>query len=252
MNNNPIGVFDSGVGGLSCVPALREALPNERIMYFGDTANAPYGTRSVEEIIELSCAVAEKLIGMGCKSLSVACNTISCTAVPSMQARWPEIPIIGIVDPAAKDVAMQYPGKNIGIIATQATINSHAYKSGIEAQNQGCRVFELAASEFVPVIEAGKGGLPETDAFVRNVLNDFIRSNGIEVLVLGCTHFPFIEKNIRRCYPELTVFNPAVSLAAATGLQLQEKQLCSDAKDGADSFLCSKETEAFKNISGDL
>lgn len=230
MNNNPIGVFDSGVGGLSCVPAIKKALPNETIIYFGDTKNAPYGTRSKEEIIDLSLADARRLVDMGCKALAIACNTISATAIPALRKEF-SIPIIGIIEPAVDLAKKEYSDKKVGVIATKATVESGAYPFDAKS-----------ASEFVPFIE-NEGRVP--DEVIQSVLSDFAEE--LDVLILGCTHFPFAKDDIKRLYPELELLNPAEALANRLKEELVVNNLLSEKKT-ADKYFASLETEVFKNF----
>lgn len=231
MNNNPIGVFDSGVGGLSCVPAIKKALPNEKIIYFGDTSRAPYGSRSPEEITEFSIDVASKLIAKGCKSLSIACNTITAVALPVLQAEF-DVPIIGIIQPAIETANKNYPGKRIGLIATQATVNSGAYPFKAKA-----------TPDFVPYIESD-GKVP--DEIIRRNLDEFVKD--LDALILGCTHYPFIKEDIMRLYPSLFIIDPAEALAERTKLVLSEADLLSDRPTGEDEYISSSKTQVFDDI----
>lgn len=231
MNNNPIGVFDSGVGGLSCVPAIKKALPNEKIIYFGDTSRAPYGSRSPEEITEFSIDVASKLIAKGCKSLSIACNTITAVALPVLQAKF-DVPIIGIIQPAIETANKNYPGKRIGFIATQATVNSGAYPFKAKA-----------TPDFVPFIESD-GKVP--DEIIRRNLDEFVKD--LDALILGCTHYPFIKEDIMRLYPSLFIIDPAEALAERTKLVLSEADLLSDRPTGEDEYISSSKTQVFDDI----
>lgn len=230
MNNNPIGVFDSGVGGLSCVPAIARALPNEQIIYFGDTKRAPYGNRDSKEIIEFSLEVADKLVGMGCKSLSIACNTITAVALDELQKHC-SVPVIGIIPPTIEFVNNNYANKRVGVIATEATVKSKAYPYKAKA-----------ASSFVPNIEAS-GSVP--DEIIKDVLDDFVKD--IDVLILGCTHYPFARPSIERLYNDLTIVDPAESLAKKTREVLVEFDLLANEKK-ENIYLASKVTETFNNI----
>lgn len=230
MNNNPIGVFDSGVGGLSCVPAIAKELPNEQIIYFGDTARAPYGCRDPKEIIEFSLEVVDKLIGMGCKSLSIACNTITAVALDALE-RHCSVPVIGIIPPVIQYLNSNYADKRIGVIATEATVKSGAYPYKAKA-----------ASLFVPNIEA-TGTVP--DEVIREVLDDFVID--IDVLVLGCTHYPFARPSIERLYKDLIIVDPAEELAKKTKEVLTANNLLAQEKK-ENIYLASKVTDTFNDI----
>ncbi len=231
MKNNPIGVFDSGVGGLSCVPSISRALPNEKIIYFGDTGRAPYGSRNPEQIIEFSKEIAAKLIDMGCKSLSIACNTISAVALESLKAEF-NVPIIGIIEPAIEIVNKKYANKKIGVIATEATVNSKAYP-----------FIAKATPDFVPYIEdAGK--VPDT--VIKENLDGFVDS--LDVLILGCTHYPFIKDDIKRLYPRLAIVDPAEALAQKTKEILEASNLISDVKSEDNIYISSSKSAMFDDI----
>ena len=230
MNNKPIGVFDSGVGGLSCVPAIKKALPNETIIYYGDNARAPYGSRPIEEIIQFSIEDAEKLIGMGCKALAIACNTITAAALPVLRGMF-DCPIIGIIEPASNYAKTAFPGKRIGVVSTKATAESKAYPFTAKA-----------APEFVPYIEKD-GSVPHD--VIRAVLDDFVCD--LDVLILGCTHYPFIKTDIESIYKGLIVVNPADALAAELKKELIKNNLLAEEK-GEDLYLSSLETEVFKKF----
>ena len=231
MKNNPIGVFDSGVGGLSCVPAIAKALPNEHIIYFGDTARAPYGSRSPEEITEFSIDVASQLIEKGCKSLSIACNTITAVALPTLREKF-NVPIIGIIEPAIETANKSYPGKSIGLIATQATVNSGAYPFKAKA-----------TPDFVPFIES-EGKVP--DDVIKKNLDEFVKN--LDALILGCTHYPFIKEDIKRLYPSLSIIDPAEALAERTKQVLTEANLLAERKAGENEFISSSKTQVFDEI----
>lgn len=249
MNNKAIGVFDSGVGGLSCVPAIAKLLPKEKIIYFGDTARAPYGSRSDAEIKAFSVETAEKLAAKGCKALAIACNTISCIALDDIKGRLPGIPVIGIIEPAAELIAKSCAGKRTGLIATEATVRSGTYTRALKSL--GGEVPELLAKpcpSFVPMIEAGRINEAAMDECIRLEIDEFIALNGIEALVLGCTHFPFIKGNIQRLYPGLELIDPADALAEKTAAVLRDNGLLAASRCGDNEFTASDESPVFKDM----
>lgn len=247
MNNKAIGVFDSGVGGLSCVPALMKRLPNERIIYYGDCKRAPYGVRPKDEIIDFSVEIARLLINKGCKSLSIACNTISGIAIDAIKKEFPDIPVIGIIEPAA-GMIKNCGSKKVGLIATKATVESGAYCRAL-----GYDIPAKAASEFVPFIEAGNYG-EEFEEVIREVVGGLRANAEIDHLVLGCTHFPFAAELIQKLYPDLTLINPAEALAEETARQLEENNLLAGKHlfRGKNKFLCSGESEVFKRMTEEI
>lgn len=246
-----IGVFDSGVGGLSCVPAIKRALPHEQIIFFGDSARNPYGSRPEEEIIKFAIEDAELLIDKGCKLLSIACNTISGVASEALKKEYPDIPIVGIIDPAAEALAKDFAGKQIALIATDATVKSGVYQRLLKEYGYEREVPAKGCTIFVPYIERGETG-PDFDRVIKDHLGSFIADAKADVLILGCTHFPFIAENIKRLYPDLMLFDPAEALAAKTKAVLKEKGLLSGKKTAEDIFLCSSKSEVFDKFVSDI
>ncbi len=197
MNNRPIGFFDSGLGGLTCIPHLMQALPNERIIYFGDTARTPYGSKSPATIRNFSIQIADFLVKNDVKMIVIACNTVTCICLDELQERFPTIPIVGIIEPAAKKVAATVTdGSHVGIIGTKVTIKNNAYDDRIHAHNPTARIYSTACPIFVPLIEEGIINSNIMDLSIRHYLDSFLSSNEIKTLVLGCTHYPLIRKNI--------------------------------------------------------
>jgi len=244
MNNNPLGVFDSGVGGLSCVPEIAKVLPNEQIVYFGDTGRAPYGSRPESEIIELSLDVADRLINMGCRCLSIACNTISAVALDAIEKQYPAIPVIGIINPAAEYIAKNYSGKTIGLIATEATVKSEAYPKAIKEFGGNVNIKALATPEFVPLIEAGKADSEEMKQCIKQKLDGF--TEGLDALILGCTHYPFIADQIKALYPDLELINPAKALAEKTYEVLKARGNLATEKLWDNKYISSSGNEFFE------
>jgi glutamate racemase len=190
LNHLPIGIFDSGVGGLTVYRALHERLPNERFVYLGDTARVPYGTKSLATIeryaIENSRFLAERRV----KLLVVACNTASALALPAIQKAI-KIDVIGMIEPGARK-AVETGAKRIGVIATEATIGSRAYAKAIKNFNQQAEVVETACPLFVPLAEESWANEPETASIAAKYLSKIKEAN-VEALVLGCTHYPILR-----------------------------------------------------------
>jgi glutamate racemase len=214
----PIGVFDSGVGGLTVLRELYRHLPNESIVYFGDTARVPYGTRGAEEILQF---VREILIWMeqqGCKMVIMACNTSSALALEQVRSEF-DIPVLGVVLPGAK--AAVEAGQRIGVIATPATAKSGAYGRAIREISAGAEVWEVGCPEFVPIIEAGRIYAPETREIVQKYLAPLLEAN-IDTLIYGCTHYPHLAPVIRELVPaSVQLIDPAVHMAKSAGQELQ-------------------------------
>lgn len=193
---SPIGVFDSGIGGLTVVREIIRRLPNENLVYLGDTARVPYGTKSSKTVITYSQSNAGFLISKGIKLLVVACNTASAVALPSL--RWDlEIPIIGVIEPGARRAVRTTKTGRVGVIGTPSTIKSGAYKRAMENIDPEIRVYSEACPLFVPLVEEGwtEGEIAELTAM--RYLRPF-RGSGIDVLILGCTHYPLLKNVIRK------------------------------------------------------
>ena len=239
--NNPIGVFDTGVGGLSCVGPIIRKMPDESIIFFGDCLRAPYGDRPIEEIRKFSVQMAEYLVRRGCKALVIACNTISCTAIDAIREALPGVPVIGIIEPAARAIAALKLEEVIAI-STEATARSGAYANAV-GKLCGTRVIARGCPKFVPIIEGGKTGTPEAEAAVRFHMDDIVKDGS--TVVTGCTHYPFIAGDIQRVYPSVKILNPAEALAEEVYNQLSMHGLLSDGP-AEYEFSASMITDTFK------
>jgi glutamate racemase len=191
-----IAVFDSGVGGVSVLRQLRRVLPCERYIYFGDSANAPYGSKTTEKVRELSFAVAERLRReYPVKALVVACNTATAAAIRELREAFPDLIVIGI-EPALKLAADSCPGGHIGVMATQVTLREEKFDALLHRFRDACTVYKIPAPGLVELVEAGKADGPEMDAFLETLLGPY--RGKLNALVLGCTHYPFASKSITR------------------------------------------------------
>ncbi len=220
----PIGVFDSGIGGLTVVKALRELLPNERIFYLGDTARVPYGGKSAATVERYSLEIAAMLLEEHCKAIVVACNTASALALPRLEEMSP-VPITGVIRPGAAAAVAATRNGHIGVIGTRATIKSGAYERAIEALDPALRVTARPCPLFVPLIEEGwlEGGI--TDEIVRQYLEPLV-GEGIDTLVLGCTHYPLLRPAIGRFLGEaVTLVDSAQNCATAVMGLLETAEL---------------------------
>ena len=221
--NSYIGVFDSGVGGISVLRQLRKALPNERYLYFGDSANAPYGTRPVEEIRALTLAAAEKLVRQDIKALVIACNTATSAALEALQQTYPNLIVVGI-EPAVAVAANQFPGGHVGVMATPATLKGARFLARKAQYESLCKITPLPAPGLMELVEAGKADSPEADALLHTILDPC--APALDGLVLGCTHYPFTENAVRRVLGEnITLFDGAVITAQLTKEALTERNL---------------------------
>lgn len=244
--NAPIGVFDSGVGGLTVMREIMRQIPNEKIIYFGDTARVPYGNKSQETVTRFSEQIVRFLKTFGVKTIVVACNTASAYAMEALE-RVPDvsipdiydpdmdirdtnvpdfhIPIIGVVKPGARAAAEATRNGRIGVIATEATIGSQIYERYIKSLNQNATLYGKACPLFVPLVEEGLLEDPVTDEIARRYLTELIDID-IDTLILGCTHYPLIRSTLGRIMGKnVTLVNPAYETARELRALLEEKDL---------------------------
>ena len=220
----PVGVFDSGVGGLTVVREIMRQIPNEKIIYFGDTARVPYGSKSKETITRFSRQIVNFLRTHYVKTIVIACNTASAYALDELEKEI-DIPIIGVVKPGALAASEVTRNGKIGVIATPATISSHIYNQYIEEINPEVTIYEKACPLFVPLVEEGLWIDPVTDEIARRYLTELIDLD-IDTLILGCTHYPLIRSTLGRIMGEkVTLVNPAYETAIQLRNLLQEKGL---------------------------
>ncbi|MDR2157084.1 MAG: glutamate racemase [Clostridiales Family XIII bacterium] len=246
MDNRPIGFFDSGLGGLTCIPYLMEALPSERIIYFGDTARTPYGSKAVRTLRNFSFEITDFLAAKDVKMIVIACNTVSATCLAALRERHPNIPILGIISPAARTVARICDETNrIGVIGTKATVRSGAYRNKILKFNPALDICETACSALVPLIEEGIIQNEIMDMSIRYYLDHFIAYNRIDTLVLGCTHYPLIRKNITKIYPDVSIVNPSEEVLSSILDTLAAGDLRAAEQTGEHIFYASDLSENF-------
>lgn len=221
MNNNqPIGLFDSGVGGTSIWAAIHDLMPHENTIYLADSKNAPYGEKSKDAIIRLSFKNTELLLEMGCKIIVVACNTATTNAIRELRAKY-DVPFIGI-EPAIKPAANNSSTQTIGILATKGTLSSELFNKAVELY-QDTRIIEQIGHGLVELIEAGKIDSPETGALLRSYLDPMITAN-IDYLVLGCSHYPYLIPQIEKILPKnIRIIDSGEAVARQTQHILKEK-----------------------------
>jgi len=224
---NPIGVFDSGIGGLTVVKRIRQYLPNENIIYFGDTARVPYGNKSNTTVIEYARENTEFLLKKNVKLIVVACNTVSSVAIDYLKSNY-DVPIIGMIEPGAKMAAEFSENKKVGIIGTYATINNHAYKKKLLELEENFSVFEKACPLFVPLAEEGMIDHPATKLIAEDYLNE-LKQNKIDTLILGCTHYPILIKPISMAIgKEVKLIDSGVAAARVVEKYLAGRGLLND------------------------
>jgi len=249
MDNRPIGFFDSGLGGLTCIPYLMKKLPDEKIIYFGDTARTPYGSKAVSTIKSFSAEIAQFLVERDVKMIVIACNTVSATCLDDLREKFPDIPILGIIEPAAHEVADTCTlDNNIGIIGTKVTIASKAYEKCVDKYNDNLHIYEAACPAFVPLIEEGIIENDIMDLTIKYYMDDFVHCNNLDTVILGCTHYPLIDKNIRRIYPELKIINPSSIIVGEIERILSQRDMFASGSDFENVFYASDLSENFVNM----
>lgn len=251
----PIGVFDSGVGGLTVAREIMRQIPNERIIYFGDTARVPYGSKSQETVRRYSEQIVRFLRAFRVKTIVVACNTASAYALDTLEGQI-DIPIIGVLKPGAKSAAEATQNGRIGVIATEATISSQMYTRYIKNLNSRITIYEKACPLFVPLVEEGLWEDPVTDEIARRYLAELIDIN-IDTLILGCTHYPLIRSTLSRIMGSgVTLVNPAYETALELRQMLAEMNMLNDETPGLGSnkyqFYVSDKAEKFVRFANSI
>ena len=193
--DSPIGVFDSGIGGLTVLQEIIQTLPKENTVYLGDTARAPYGTKSVETVLRYSYENSEFLIEKGVKVVVVACNTSTAIALGQLRSRL-NLPVVGVIEPGVRRAIKSTKNKKVGVIGTEATIQSGAYTHALKAVDASIEVYSRACPLFVPLVEEGWTDNEVVEMTAKAYLQGF-KQSGIDTLVLGCTHYPLLKKAIR-------------------------------------------------------
>lgn len=249
MDNRPIGFFDSGLGGLTSIPYLMNELPEEKVIYFGDTARTPYGSKAVTTIQRFSAEIADFLVKCNVKMIVIACNTVSSTCLEDLRKRFPMIPIVGIISPAAEEVARTcVPGSRIGIIGTKVTIASHAYRDTITGLQPDLKISETACPAFVPLIEEGIIRNAIMDMTIKYYMDSFVGGNRLDTVILGCTHYPLIQENISRIYPRLKIINPSSVVIGEIKRILTARDALAQGSDFTNVFYASDLSENFINM----
>lgn len=245
-DGRPIGVFDSGIGGLTVVKAVRDLLPNESISYLGDTARVPYGPKSPETVQRYAIELADMLIKRDAKALVVACNTVSSVALPALMKNFP-VPVIGVIEPGARAALAASRNRRIGVIGTRATIRSGAYEKALRAADPNVKVNSQACPLLVPLIEEGLLDDEVTERMILRYLEPLL-ADEIDTLVLGCTHYPLLTGAMARVLKrQIMIVDSAQNCARAVEEMLDRESLraapLNNGKlhvaltDAADSFL---------------
>ncbi len=246
--NRPIGIFDSGVGGLTVFHEVMRHLPGEDMIYFGDTARVPYGIKSPETVIRYSLEITDFLMKQEIKMVIVACNTASSVAIPALQSRF-SIPVLGVIVPGARAALNYTRNGKVGIIGTEATIASGAYVEVIGKLSPGVEVHGKACPLFVPMAEEGWGDHPLTAQVAREYLGS-MRETDIDTLVLGCTHYPILKKAIQEVMgPSVTLVDSALETAyEAQKLLASRSLLRSESPRPLRKFFVTDAPDSFRKI----
>lgn len=248
MENNKryIGVFDSGIGGLTVVKSIVEAMPDENILYFGDTAHVPYGTRSKEQITEYVLNDVKFLSQFDLKAIVIACNTADAIAKDKVKEMY-KMPVFGVVDPASREAARSTKNGRIGVIATNATVDSKAYNKAIASYNSLAEVISVACPLLVPLVENGR--FKKNDIVIDTVLREYLaplNEAKIDTLVLGCTHYPLLFDVISEIMPDVNIISSSVAAANALKDGLEALGIFGEGACGERKYYVSDNAEYFE------
>ena len=225
LNEKPIGIFDSGLGGLTLVKAIKEKLPYENIVYLGDSLNVPYGDKTPGQITEFAFHNTQFLLDHGVKAVAIACNTADGTARREIQECF-SIPLVGVIAPAAEKAARLTRNKRVGVLATGAAVKSGAYERSVRSYLSDCQVFSVPAPKLVPLVEAGKirSSDEETVEALKEYLEPLIKEE-IDTLILGCTHYPLVLDIVRQLVPGMNIVCSGTASIGALQEKLRELEL---------------------------
>ncbi|HRY29091.1 MAG TPA: glutamate racemase [Elusimicrobiota bacterium] len=242
-NRSPIGVFDSGVGGLTVLRALMRRLPHERFVYVGDTARVPYGTKSPEAVKRFSLEIARFLKKRRVKAVVVACNTVSAVALPELR-RFLPVPVMGVLEPGATAAARATRTGRVGVIGTSATVRSRAYEREIRRLNPALRVFSRPCPLFVPLVEEGWLTHPVTRRVAQLYLSPILAKR-VDALVLGCTHYPLLKTVLKSVARNVSLIDSAEETAKSVKRVLERKDLLARSGRGSGVFFSSDDPDKF-------
>ena len=247
--DDAIGVFDSGIGGLTVLQKLIEMLPTENTVYLGDTARAPYGTKSVETVVRYSLENTEFLIEKGVKLVVVACNTSTALALEALR-RKVNVPLIGVIEPAVRKALLITKNRKVGVIGTEATIQSGAYTKAIKTHAVDIEVYSRACPLFVPLVEEGWTDNGVASKTVEAYLGS-LKQSGIDTLILGCTHYPLLKKAIRNYMGNaVQLVDSAEEVAREVGTALEKQSLARADGAGSHSFFVTDAPDRFIKVGG--
>ncbi|MEO5674420.1 MAG: glutamate racemase [Chitinophagales bacterium] len=247
MNYNPIGIFDSGIGGLTVANAVCNALPNEEIIYFGDTAHLPYGDKSAQSIQHYAVKIADFLLEKNCKLILIACNTASAAAYDTVTSHVKEkVPVLNVIDPVIQAVSADKLLHKIGIIGTKGTIKSEVYEHKLKALRPDLEVVTLATALLASMIEAGFYNNSVSQAVINNYLQypDF---SDVQAMILACTHYPLIQREVSSYFNgRVKIFDSTDVVSEMVRKELEQRDLLNDRKRNSHHFFVSDYTESFE------
>jgi len=247
-NHRPIGIFDSGVGGLSVLRAIHDQHPAENILYMADQAHVPYGPRPKGEVQAFSTGITHFLLGQGAKLIVLACNTASAAALENLRSSFPEVPFVGM-EPAVKPAAEETHSGVVGVLATPATFQGELYESTVERFAQGVTILQDTCPGLVAQIEKGRIRGEKTREILEGALGPMMK-NGVDRVVMGCTHYPFVIPLIKEIVgPEVAVIDPAPAIARQVGRLLDRHQIHSDRdQKGEVRFMTTGDPHSFQQL----
>ena len=246
-HDSAIGVFDSGIGGLTVLHEIIKTLPRENTVYLGDTARSPYGTKSVDTVLRYSLENSEFLVEKGVKIVVVACNTSTAVALEHLQKEL-ALPVVGVIEPGVRRALGSTKNNKIGVIGTEATVQSGAYTRALKAGDPSVEVYSRACPLFVPLVEEGWTDNPVVDMAVKAYLESF-KQSGIDTLILGCTHYPLLKKSIRRFLGgAVRLVDSAEETAKQVAAMLKNLALAKKAGKGAHSFFVTDAPDRFIKV----
>ncbi|MDO8683211.1 MAG: glutamate racemase [Armatimonadota bacterium] len=249
MNPSPIGVFDSGLGGLTVAAQILKKLPNEPIIYLADTAHVPYGERPLEEIQGFALDITRFLRSLGCKMVVMACNMSSAVALHPAKEAFTDIPVLGVIEPGVRAAVRLAGDRPIGVMATTGTVSSHAYSKAIHAASPDIDVYEQACPAFVPLVESGKQDSPQAYSAAREYAQILLDGN-VGTIILGCTHYPFLFPAIAEAAgPAVTLVDPAEETVIEIEKTLVENDIqCPEGRASDHRFFCTGDPAGFAEL----
>lgn len=245
-DNRPIGIFDSGVGGLTVCREVQKLLPGENIIYFGDTARSPYGTRSVDTLIRYSREITEYFLSKDVKMIVCACNTASAAALPVIEKEY-KLPMLGVIQAGARAACNYSENKKIGVIGTRATVNSEAYIKAVKAICHDCDILQQQATVLVTLVEEGWTDNEIAELSAKQYI-DPLYNEGIRTLILGCTHFPVLKNTLSKIYPEINLIDTGREIALEVESILKEKNLENLQQNGSIELYTSDITDTIRRM----